>query len=265
MSDGFSPDWLDLREPFDTAAVDSALLGRLAAWRSHRGELHVTDLGAGTGANLRRTAPRLGGPQRWTLVERDDALIRAGQARLAEEAVEWRYRQLDLAAELEALGDEPCHLLTASALIDLVSREWLARLVTLCRRTGAALCVTLTYDGRIQWDPEDPYDAAAVRLVNQHQRMDKGFGPACGPEAVAELTRLIERDRIERASSDWILGPDAAALQSELLRGHLDAALAISPAASGELNAWAERRRSGIAEGRSRLRVGHTDLLLLPD
>ena len=59
-------------------------------------------------------------------------------------------------------------------------------------------------------------------------------------------------------------GPDAAALQSELLRGHLDAALAISPAASGELNAWAERRRSAIAEGRSRLRVGHTDLLLLP-
>ncbi|MGD9510241.1 MAG: class I SAM-dependent methyltransferase [Geminicoccaceae bacterium] len=264
MSDGFSPDWLDLREPFDTAARDAALLDRLASWRRDRGQLHVTDLGAGTGGNLRRTATRLGGAQRWALVERDPALIRAGQARLGGEAVEWRYRQLDLATELEALGDEPCDLVTASALLDLVSREWLARLVALCRCSGAALYITLTYDGRIEWDPEDPCDAPAVRLVNQHQRTDKGFGPACGPEAVAELAMLLGRDTVELASSDWVLKPEASALQSELMRGYLHAALAMAPDAALELDLWADRRRSRIAEDDSCLRVGHTDLLLLP-
>ena len=97
MSDGFSTTWLDLREPFDAAARNASLLARLATWRGDRGLLQVIDLGAGTGANLRRTAPALGGAQSWTLVERDPGLVRAGSLRLEGHDAEWTYRQLDLA------------------------------------------------------------------------------------------------------------------------------------------------------------------------
>ena len=41
----------------------------------------------------------------------------------------------------------------------------------------------LNYDGRIKCAPGDPDDAAIVALVNRHQRTDKGFGPALGPDA----------------------------------------------------------------------------------
>lgn len=264
MSEGFSPGWLDLREPFDTAARNAALLERLAAWRRDRGPLHVVDLGAGTGANLRRTAPVLDGPQHWTLVERDRGLIRAGEARLAGEATEWRYRRLDLATELEALGDEPCDLLTASALLDLVSAEWLEKLAGLCRRTGAALYVALSYDGRIEWEPSDPLDAEAAALVNAHQRSDKGFGAALGPAAATLLAKLLG-SQAETGDSAWSLGRDDIELQAALLHGYTRAAMEMAPPSQRPVIVrWSERRGELLRRGGSRLLVGHVDLLMLP-
>jgi SAM-dependent methyltransferase len=266
MSEGFSADWLALREPYDATARSPALVDRLAAWRLARGALRVLDLGAGTGANLRRLAPALGGEQSWTLVELDPALITAGTERLAGTGVTWAYRGLDLARDLDRLEAERPDLISASALVDLVAEPWLARLATLRARTGAALHVVLTYDGRIAWNPPDPTDASVAELVNRHQRTDKGFGPALGPEAVPALQRLLagaEGDLlVER--SDWRLGPDDREIQSALLAGYAEAARCISPSLAAEIAAWRNRRARFVADGASRLTVGHLDLLFLP-
>ena len=50
-------------------------------------------------------------------------------------------------------------------------------------RPGRALLAVLTYDGRMTLTPPDPFDAHVRRLVNRHQRTDKGFGAALGPLA----------------------------------------------------------------------------------
>jgi spermidine synthase len=60
--------------------ASTRLLEVLARWAIPAGRLRVVDLGAGTGANLRRLAPLLGSGQRWTLVELDPALVAAGEA-----------------------------------------------------------------------------------------------------------------------------------------------------------------------------------------
>lgn len=263
--DRFPADWLDLREPYDAAAVDPGLLDRLTAWRQPRGELRVIDLGAGTGSNLRRLAPRLGGGQRWTLVELDPALTAAGEARPPPAATVAAYRRLDLSRDLEALADERPDLVTASALIDLVSASWLARLADLTTSLGAALHIALTYDGRIAWDPEDPSDAGIRDLVNAHQRTDKGFGPALGPDAAPALARLLDgRDNVRLATSDWRLRGDDRAIQRELLAGYAKAAADLDPSAGSRLAAWHGRRLDLVEAGRSSLTVGHLDLLCLP-
>ena len=235
-------------------------------WRlgdAGRDRLHVVDLGAGTGANLRRLAPALQGPQHWTLVERDPALIEAGEAKLAGSATEWRYRQLDLAEELERLADEPCDLLTASALLDLVSAGWLERLARLRQRTGAALYVALSYDGRIAWEPSDALDAAVTALVNAHQRSDKGFGSALGPTAAASLANLLG-DQAEIGESAWSLDQGDTDLQAALLDGYARAAIEAAPLQEQPIRQWSERRGEVLRQGRSRLFVGHVDLLMLP-
>jgi hypothetical protein len=266
MSEGFSAAWLALREPHDAAARSPVLTERLAGWRRTRSALRVLDLGAGAGANLRRLAPALGGEQSWTLVELDPTLITAGTERLVGTGVPWAYCQLDLARDLGRLEAERPGLISASALLDLVTEPWLARLAALRARTDAALHVTMTYDGRIGWDPPDPNDDLVTELVNRHQRTDKGFGPALGPDAVPALRRLLAdapgEVLVER--SNWRLGPGDREIKSALLAGYAKAAASISPSLAAEIAAWRGRRARLVAEGASGLTVGHLDLLFLP-
>jgi hypothetical protein len=266
MIEGFSPGWLALREPFDLRSRSPALLARLAEWRQGRGPLRIVDLGSGTGANLRCTAPALGGAQDWTLVEWDRSLIACGERLLGEATVGWRYRRLDLAHDLERIADGRFDLITAAALIDLVAADWLDRLVGVRRRTGAALYIALSFDGRIAWEPADPLDPPVHELVGVHQRTDKGFGPALGPAAADALPALLATDdgKLTSATSDWSLGPADRAIQLELLAGYENAAISTAPGRAGEVVGWAQRRREQILAGASSLRVGHRDLLLLP-
>lgn len=265
MSGGFPAAWLALREPYDARAAADRLAGRLSAWAASRGGPHVIDLGAGTGSTLRRLAPRLPAGQRWTLVEIDPALIAAGEAELAGAAA--RYRRLDLRTDLEVLGDEAADVLAASALLDLVSADWVERLVALRRRLACALYASLTHDGRIEWGPADPGDDEIRDAVNRHQRTDKGFGPALGREAADTLRRRLagpDEGTVGLARSDWRLGPADDAIQGALLDGYLGAASAVAPSRAGAFRDWRERRARHLEAGRSELTVGHLDLLYLP-
>ena len=112
------------------AARSTRLTRAIADSFAQGAELRVLDLGAGTGANMRYLAPRLPEPQRWLLVDHDAALLASvatrddGPRRVAT-------RQLDL----RAIGDREARemfsgraLVTASALLDLVSEEWMRAL-----------------------------------------------------------------------------------------------------------------------------------------
>jgi len=254
----FGADWLALREPYDTRAVAPDLVRRLAKWATARPGLRVVDLGAGAGATLRRLGPILGEAQKWTLAELDSELVTAGQVGLEAGLPPAAYWRLDLARDLEALGGKPVDLITASALLDLVSAEWLDRLVGLRKRLDCSLYMALTYDGRIEWEPADKSDGLALTAVNQHQRGDKGFGPALGPDAAPTLARMLGRGAAV-GRSDWRLGPGDQAIQRALIKGY--AGVTDDPA----LRAWAKRRMAHLQARRSALTVGHLDLLYLPD
>ena len=144
----------------------------------------MLDLGSGTGSNLRYLARRLPGEQEWTLVDRDAALL--DQATGAAVAVAGVARVKCVPGELDraGLGLVPeADLVTASALLDLVTHEWLEQLVATCRAAGNAALLTLTWDGTMTWDDPDPDDALVAEAVRIHQLRDKGMGPALGPAA----------------------------------------------------------------------------------
>ena len=261
----FSAAWLDLREPHDAAARDQGLAARLRAWAQLRPAIEVIDLGSGTGSNLRWLAPYIGREQHWRLIERDPAAIQAGRVRLASEPA-WAYIVGDLATGLEALVVPPVDLVTCSALLDLVSRDWLTRLVGRVRQLRAALLVALSFDGRVELHPPHPADARIIALVNRHQRSDKGFGDALGPMAIDALVELIAGPGAAAAvtRSDWRLGPADGALQGELLAGYADAALELEPGEREAIEAWLAWRLARVAAGEASALVGHRDLLWLP-
>jgi hypothetical protein len=262
---GFSADWLALREPADRAARATRLTRRVAdALRRTGAELRILDLGAGTGANMRYLTPELPDPQSWLLVDHDEALLARvrtavdGPSRVAT-------RRLDLNTLIADAGSDLFagrSLVTASALLDLVSEEWLRGLATRCRKSGAALLFALSYDGRMEFSPREPEDAEVRNLVNQHQRTDKGFGRALGPEAPAVAQPLLVGlgYRVERARSDWVLESGSHELQRQLIHGWAHAAVEIAPGTSASIAAWRGRRLAHVDADRSRLIVGHEDL-----
>lgn len=266
---GFSAEWLALRAAADRRARSPALL-RAACRHLHRqtpaaARLHVVELGAGTGSMLRVLAPRLPVPQCWTLVDKDAALLAAAQAPAGRAGrVIVRRVRTDLAERgvLSGLLRE-ARLITASALLDLVSPQWCQQLVRAAARPGAVLHVALTYDGRITLDPPDPFDRPLCLLLNRHQRGDKGFGPALGPAAAATLARLAATAgaMVQTARSDWRLGPADAALLRPLLDGWATAAAEIAPRFADAIAGWRARRSAQIDAGRLRVRVGHRDVL----
>jgi hypothetical protein len=102
--------------------------------------------------------------------------------------------------------------------------------------------------------------------VNLHQRRDKGFGAALGPQAAALAEQLFAEQgyHIHSTPSAWHLGPQHAALQHALVAGWLEAACDIAPHRVAALTGWSVRRRAHIDAGRSRLRVGHVDMVGRP-
>jgi len=251
---GFTAGWLRLREPADAAARSAALAAAFAG--SAR---RILDLATGTGANVRYLAPRLPGARHWLAVDGDAALLAAFAPPAAASASTLR---LDLARALDELPLERYDLVTASALLDLVSRTWLARLAARCAAAGAGVLFALTYDGRIEWSPADEGDEHVRDLVNRHQLRDKGFGPALGPGAAPAAAAAFEAlgYGMRTVRSDWILGAESAALQTALIEGWRSAAVEIAPGDDAALRAWSVRRRAHVTAGCSRLRVGHLDV-----
>lgn len=265
MSERFQADWLALREPADHRARALSLVQRLRAWSGPRSPLNVLDLGAGTGSNLRFLAPLLPGAQHWTLVDHDAALL----ARVTAEVpgLTWRGIQADLSEWPRFMVDPTPDLVSASALLDLVPAAWLDSLVAACRSGGAACLMALSYDGSVAWSAPDPDDAAVLAAVNAHQERDKGLGAALGPQAPEQLAARFGAAgyAVWVEPSPWDLGRETAALAEALVDGWVGAACEQLPEASVRFRAWGGRRCADLRAGRTRVRVGHRDLLALPD
>jgi SAM-dependent methyltransferase len=264
VSETFDASWLDLRESVDHRSRAAELLDPLREWWTAGRGASILDLGCGTGSNLRYLAAELPGRQEWTLVDHDEELL--GRIEPPSPRVAVRPLHGDLAGTgLDAVGG--ARLVTASALLDLVSEAWLDALVAACADAGSAALLALSYDGSVAWPaPEDPLDEVVRDAVNEHQRRDKGLGPALGPAAgrVAEALFRSRGYRTRLAPSPWRLGPDAAALAGALIAGWERAAAEQRPERSAEIRRWAERRVAGLGRPGVALVVGHVDLLALP-
>lgn len=260
---GFSPDWLAIREDWDHPARSTEILNALAQWLGGRSRVdqaaRVVDLGCGTGSTWRYLTPRLAIPLQWTLIDGDRRLLR-----IAGEAIGTATRELDLStADIDRLvhGHD---LVTASALLDLVSEAWLDRLWHAVETHRAGLLAGLTYDGRLAFSPSHPTDAVIRDLVNSHQRIDKGFGNALGPTASSRLTAraLAAGWRIRTRRSDWVIDRDGNSLGlGMLVAGWAEAATEFAPGMAKVIEEWKDRR---LTTQRLTVRVGHRDQLVLP-
>jgi hypothetical protein len=245
MSAVVSPEWLVLREPADAAARSTELAERLA--RHLAGPLVIHDLGGGSGSMSRWLAPLLPGPQHWVIHDRDPALLE-----LVEAPAEVRLSDVTQLTPDDLAG---ASLVTASALLDLLTRAELVRMLRAC--SGLPLLLALSVVGRVTLRPAEPLDARIGAAFNAHQRRDG----LLGPDAVAAAVEETSGERFVRPSP-WRLDADHAELMAEWFEGWLAAACEQEP--SLVVEEYRERRLAQAAAGELAVTVDHADLLVLP-
>ena len=178
----FSAAWLELREPYDRRARNATVIEAVVAALAGRPSVTIADLACGTGSTFRALKPLITARQSWRLADNDLSLLaRAPQSSPPD--IHVTTIPIDLNRDLEAALDGPVDLVTTSALLDLISDEWLERLAVETAARRLPVYAALSYNGRIEMTPDDAVDKKIVAAMNKHQRTDKGFGPALGPEA----------------------------------------------------------------------------------
>jgi hypothetical protein len=244
-----SPEWLVLREPADAAARSTELAERLAR-HLPAGRLVIHDLGGGSGAMGRWLGPRLPGPQQWVVHDRDRALLE-----LAAADFETRSSDITRLAPHDLAG---ASLITASALLDMLTADELARMLRAC--SGRPMLLAMTVAGRVDLSPADPLDPQFAAAFNGHQRRAGRLGPDAVDAAVEQLSgEVLVRP------SPWRL--DAAAhadLMTEWLGGWIAAAGEQEPALVAKGGGYRNRRLAQAAAGELAVTVHHADLLVLP-
>ena len=257
-----SPEWLDLREPADAAARSRELVRELRGRLPDGGMLVIHDLACGTGSMGRWLAPLLTGPQRWVLHDRDPDLLALAAADVpAGTSVETRLGDV---TRLEPDELDGASLITASALLDLLTADELAALVASCAGAGCPVLFTLSVTGRVQLLPADPLDDRVAASFDEHQRRMTSRGRLLGPDAV---DAAVEAFRAAGAAvvvkpSPWRLGADESSLAAEWLTGWIGAAR--EQDLSLEVDLYRRRRQKEAEAGCLAVIVGHADLLVLP-
>jgi hypothetical protein len=215
----------------------------------------IHDLGCGTGAMARWLAPLLPAPQHWVLHDWDvDLLEIAATAHATAEAVQsdiTRLHPRDLAG---------ASLVTGSAVLDLLTEDELAGLVTLCSGGRCPVLLTLSVVGRVELAPADPLDRRVAAAFDAHQRRGKLLGPDA-PAAAADQFARLGMEVIARPSP-WRLGPLQADLAAEWFAGWVGAACEQDPELVA--GAYTRQRLDEARAGRLAVTVHHTDLLALP-
>lgn len=261
---GFSAEWLALREPIDHKARSEVVLAGVAGWYAQDSRLKITDIGSGTGSTLRALKPVLKHKISWHLVDHDDSLLEVAKAEAQGDQVD--FSLADLSTSLDAIFSHQPDLITTSAFLDLVSKDWLEGMVKEIAARKIPFYAALTYDGRAGCDPALEMDEAILEAFNKHQKTDKGFGLALGPDAAETAISLFEEAgyQVNIATSDWIGNPNHKAFQSMLLQGWRDAASEIEPDKASVFNEWLLERLNLIENSNASLFVGHKDIFAVP-
>jgi hypothetical protein len=263
---GFSAEWLALREPFDVSARNPEVLQAAIDLLRERPSVCIADLACGTGSTVRAIHRRLPTRQHWSLIDSDPRLLAIARNTVAARDVDLNAMQLDLSKDFDEAVETHLDLITMSALLDLVSEAWLQRFVRKVAAQAIPVYASLTYDGRTELWPADPFDTAILSAFNAHQNNDKGFGPALGPAAARTAVFGFESSGYDvvYGNSDWVIGPADRPMQIELLEGWCGAVAEMKMLSDADTAGWLTRRTRLVDEGRSSIRVGHVDLFAFP-
>lgn len=235
--------------------------------------VRVFDLGAGSGANMAWLAPRLRLPQVWTLIDRDEDLLQLVPA------VDPAAQIVSVDTQVRSINDlsgpevKTAGLVTASAVLDVLSFRQLDRLAKLLSEAQVAALFSLNVTGKVHLTPQArPDDDDISEAFNCHQ-LRSGLA---GPRAAGYLEQQLLQAgfRVSTAATPWLLSARAQHQDmthqetDELIERYLTervaAAVEQQPNLADRAPSWLTARLAQLRKGWLSVQVDHVDILALP-
>jgi len=264
-----SPEWLALREPED-ATARSHELALAAAMNVPEGPVIVHDLGSGTGSMMRWLAPLLPGPQNWILHDWNPDLIESAITRIRPQdrdraAISVLARPGNL-ADVRASDLAGASLVTASALLDVLTSHEAHTIVNACVEARCPALLTLSVTGQVRLSPRDGLDAAFEDAFNAHQLRQAGNRRQLGPYGapIARGLFTLAGWNVRQSTTEWRLDHGRQRLLIDWFCGWVDAAAEQEPRLRSEAARYRRLRMSQIGRGELAARIRHVDLLAWP-
>ena len=211
-------------------------------------------------------SPLLPNPQHWIMQDREPDLLAhvyMGVTSTAPVTVETRLGDLGDVTAADLAGTS---LVTASALLDILTVGEVDRLAAACVEARVPALFTLSVLGDVELSPAEPLDAEIGAAFDAHQRRVQDGRRLLGPDAPAAIIESFEKRgaTVQVVRSPWQLGGNNAGLTAEWLRGWVGAAIEQRPELSAEAAGYLRQRLDEVEAGRLTGTVGHVDVLGVP-
>ena len=285
----YEPDWLEVRYPYDEAARHPAVEEAAHVWLSRQdGPYQLVDVGAGHGANFRYYLDRLPGPQHWTLVEQDPALVTAARSRILALAQARGWEVQAVGDTLHLAGPQPVtvrlvtgsllelarwvdleatHMVLANAVFDLFTPAQFEGFAQELAGARTALFMTLNYTG-MAFAPVEPVDRLIVGLYEAHMNRPRAAGRGMGKYGPQHMAAILEARgfALTEGESCWEVPPAGRDMQQFLLgfMGEAIPELPLSPGLRETFAAWQAQKAAALANDQLHITVYHRDTLALP-
>jgi hypothetical protein len=264
-----SSEWLALREPED-ATARSRDLALTAVAMLLEGPIVVHDLGSGTGSMMRWLAPLLPGPLTWILHDWNAGLIERAIDGVRppdrDNAAIFVFSQTGNLADLRPADLAGASLVTASALLDVLTARETHAIVSACVGARCPALLTLSVTGQVQLSPRHELDSVFERAFNAHQLREadsrRQLGRYGAPIARALFTAAGWH--VRPSTTVWRLDHRQPRLLREWFYGWVDAAVEQDPGLRADARRYCQLRMTQIERGELDAGIRHLDLLAWP-
>jgi hypothetical protein len=155
-------------------------------------------------------------------------------------------------------------LVTASALLDLLTRHEVDALAHACAAARTPALLALSVVGHVELAPAHPLDGAIAAAFDAHQRRVVAGRRLLGPDAARAAAVAFggRGARVDVQATRWELGPSDDGLIGDWLHGWVGAAAEhCQDLRAGRLDSYLGHRLAEAAAGTLTVTVHHEDLL----
>ena len=157
-------------------------------------------------------------------------------------------------------------LISLSALADLLSKKYIKKLLSSVDK-DKYIYFSLCFNGKIKWLPTNEFDKYITRQFNRHQIQNKGFGIALGSENIKYIESIAKEKSYSffKKDSSWKIDTfsnKSKLFQQKYLRIVSNALKNDDRTDKNILKLWISKRMELIKSKKSKLNVGHNDILI---